>query len=248
MKKFFFILIFIPVLLFPMAASAQRPNQPPIQRPRSIDEDVVKISTTLIQVDATVLDKQGKIVTGLTADDFEIYENGRKRQITNLSFVELAPANVASSTDGKSRSKSTSDISVPNRTRHTEAHRTLALVIDDLGLAASSIDGLKHALDKFVDEQMQSGDLVAIVRTGRGAGALQQFTSDKRLLHAIIKRIRWNPGGRAGVTVFQPVSPDDAGAMKPNSAGIMDMVEGNKKFDALREDIFVAFYHIHDAR
>jgi hypothetical protein len=43
---------------------------------------------------------------------------------------------------------------------------------------------VREGLRKFVDEQMQEGDLVAIIRTGGGVGALQQFTTDKQLLHA----------------------------------------------------------------
>ncbi len=48
--------------------------------------------------------------------------------------------------------------------------------------AASAVCALKN----FVDGQMQPGDLIAIVRTGAGMGALQQFTADKRVLYAAI--------------------------------------------------------------
>ncbi len=51
-------------------------------------EDVVKISTSLIQVDVTVTDKSGKVVRDLKPEDFEIYENGVKQNITNFSFVD----------------------------------------------------------------------------------------------------------------------------------------------------------------
>mgnify|MGYP000346616369 CR=1 FL=1 len=44
---------------------------------------------------------------------------------------------------------------------------------------------------------MQPGDLVAIVRTGGGMGALQSFTADKRQLAAAIERVKWNGNGRA---------------------------------------------------
>ena len=37
---------------------------------------------------------------------------------------------------------------------------------------------------------MQPGDLAAILRTGSGMGMLQQFTADKRILHAAIERRR----------------------------------------------------------
>src|ERR1700686_1102918 len=88
------------VLLFPIATSSQvptqRPHRPiPPARPR-IEEEIVRIPTTLIRVGApTVLDNKDKIVTGLTADDFEIYENNKNQQITNFPLVELAPNKAA---------------------------------------------------------------------------------------------------------------------------------------------------------
>src|SRR5258708_14550317 len=52
---------------------------------------------------------------------------------------------------------------------------------------------VQRALRNFVDSQMVPGDLVSILRTAGGAGALQQFTSDKRILGAAIGRVRFNP-------------------------------------------------------
>ena len=46
---------------------------------------------------------------------------------------------------------------------------------------------------------MQPNDVVAVLRTGAGIGVLQQFTSDKRQLHAAINNVRWNPLGRGGL-------------------------------------------------
>ncbi len=81
-----FSLLFL-VGLLAAAVSAQNPTSTPPQT----DGDVVKISTSLIQIDATVTDKDGNIVTDLTADDFEVYENDEKQIITNLSFIALQP-------------------------------------------------------------------------------------------------------------------------------------------------------------
>ena len=63
----------------------------------------------------------------------------------------------------------------------------------------------RRALKKFVDEQMQEGDLVAIIRTGGGIGALQQFTTDKRQLYAAIDKVRWNPTGTGQIGTFGPM-------------------------------------------
>jgi len=207
------------IVLLLVLSSVSTWAQTPVQHPKPGGEDVVKITTSLIQVDATVLDKKGKPVKGLTADDFEIYENGKKQAITNFSFVEL----------GSEKEKTTEQIAakpvkgavapppVPVKLRPEQVHRTVALVVDDLGLSVMSVDVVKTALKKFVDEQMLPGDVVAIIRTGSGAGALQQFTTDKRILHAAIDRVRWNPHGRAGVNLFAVADPSIEGAARVGS-------------------------------
>src|ERR1041385_8585363 len=54
------------------------------------DNDVVKISTNLIQVDVTVTDAMGKVIRDLKPEDVEIYENGQKQKISHFSFISAA--------------------------------------------------------------------------------------------------------------------------------------------------------------
>src|SRR5207247_1242129 len=49
------------------------------------EKPVVRVSLELIQVDAVVTDGAGRYVTDLTADDFELREDGRLRAITHCS-------------------------------------------------------------------------------------------------------------------------------------------------------------------
>ncbi|MCA1632072.1 MAG: VWA domain-containing protein, partial [Acidobacteria bacterium] len=83
--------------------------------------------------------------------------------------------------------------------------RTVALVFDDLNTSFESIPPLRAALRKYVEEQVRPGDLVAIIRTGGDAGALQQFTSDRRQLLAAVERVRWNPCSSRGLYITTPV-------------------------------------------
>lgn len=163
------------------------------QTPLKDDDDVVKISTNLIQIDATVTDKKGNIIRDLTANDFEIYENDEKQPITNFSFVELRPVEAADSLAQipKPDKNALVSPSVPVKLRPEQVRRTIALVVDDLGLSFANTLWIQKALKKFVDEQMEPGDLVAIIRTNGGIGALQQFTSDKQQLYAAIKKVRF---------------------------------------------------------
>src|SRR4030095_12161940 len=142
----------------------------------------------------------------------KLYENAKKQPITNFAFVELETDKSTEQVATKPEKNAIPLPLAPSRLRPEQVHRSIALVGDDLGLSVGSIDQVKSSLKKFVDEQMQPGDVVAIIRTGSGAGALQQFTTDKRILHAAIARIRWNPHGRGGISIFQVASPSDEGA------------------------------------
>ena len=50
-------------------------------------EEVVRITTNLIQIDVTVTDKDGQVVPGLTADDFELFENGQRQNVSGVTFI-----------------------------------------------------------------------------------------------------------------------------------------------------------------
>src|SRR5688572_30290929 len=62
----------------PSPTTQERPQQPEA-------DDVVRITTNLVQVDAVITDKNGKLVTDLKPEEVEIYENGREQKITNFS-------------------------------------------------------------------------------------------------------------------------------------------------------------------
>ena len=51
-------------------------------------EDVVRVSTDLVVVNVTVLDKAGKFVSGLKRADFQIFEDGTPQRISTFSAEE----------------------------------------------------------------------------------------------------------------------------------------------------------------
>jgi VWFA-related protein len=149
--------------------------------PKPDDEQPIRISTELVQVDVVVTDKSGKVVRGLTKDDFEVYEKGKKQQI---SFFEIVEA-------GKNRRSgdvaNQTDIEVsPQGLSGSEVRRIFSFIIDDLTIPYQDLIYVRQMLTYFVDNQMQPTDLVSIVRTVGGKGLLQQLTSDKDLLRRAI--------------------------------------------------------------
>src|SRR5258705_4989961 len=188
------LLLLLLTLLLSTPAFAQSPAPSPVpQKKVTGSDDVVRTTTNLVQLDVVVTDKEGKPVTDLQPEDFEIIEDQHKQQITNFSYIMLGPnASISQPADVP---RKTGAPVAPAPLRPEQVHRTIALVVDDLGLSFESIISVKDALRKFVNTQMQPNDLVAVLRTSRGIGSMQQFTSDKRQLDAAIKGINWYPSG-----------------------------------------------------
>lgn len=217
------------------------PAQPPSQ---ADDEEVVRITTNLVQIDAVVTDKKGNLVTDLRPEEIELFEDGRPQKITNFSFVPMAGDTAQAPPAPAANADKAAPPLPPVRLKPEQVRRTLALVVDDLGLSFESTHFVRRALKKFVDEQLQPGDLVAIIRTAGGMGALQQFTSDKRQLYAAIERVRWNPQGRGGVSAFAPLETNPGEQARADAEnGVEDKEEeptrsGIEDLNRFREDIF----------
>src|SRR5438105_3849666 len=68
----------------PQTSQAQKPEE----------ADVVRITTNLVQDDAVVTDKSGKVVTDLKPEEVQIFEDGRQQKVTHFSYyvAESPPA------------------------------------------------------------------------------------------------------------------------------------------------------------
>ena len=228
----------------PPSQTPARPNPSPVvNAPKAVDDqDVVKITTNLVQIDAVVTDKSGKRVVDLKPEEVEIYEDGQTRAITNFSYINLnstspppppAPVDQKASVVGAPV--------VPRRLRPEQVRRTIALVVDDLGLSFESAFHVRQSLKKFLDEQLQPDDLVAIIRTSGGIGALQSFTTDRRQLYAAVDKVKWNLIGRSEIAANPFIST--AGMMTredPASHGgvLKAEMEVEKIVSKLRQDMF----------
>ncbi|MBN2318412.1 MAG: tetratricopeptide repeat protein [Acidobacteria bacterium] len=163
---------------------------------------IFRVDVNIVQVDAVVTDKEGRPVIDLTAEDFIVLQDGKPQEITNFSLVRLQPLVIPRSAMQKSPQESRGALLPPPQTpvplTPEEVRRVVALVVDDLGLSFSNMVRSREAIRKWIDEEMQPGDLVAVITTGLGMGGLQQFTGDRRILHEAIDRLHFNILSRVG--------------------------------------------------
>lgn len=152
----------------------------------------IRVGIEEVRIDAVVLDKNGRQIDSLTADDFELYQDGKMQKLISCSYI----SEIQESTNRKSYDAFSLNSTPMIKKDHIR--RTIAFLIDDNSMSFEHIHYTRMALRKYVESQMQSGDVVGILRTSDGSGRHQQFSSDKRLLLSAINRIRWGIGTFAG--------------------------------------------------
>lgn len=227
MKKFETLLLFMLVA----SASTVSLNQVPAPSGTPDVDDVVKITTKLVQVDVVVTDKKGNQVRDLRPGDFELLQDGKPQQIVGMTYVSLEELSAA---------KPEADAPPVRSGRNAGANRIIALVVDD-GICATSITGINTARDgikRFINEGMGPRDYIAIYQTRVGSSMLQQYTNDKAALLRAAEKIRWRPPvmggcGHSDGSFNEPARPYKVTNVSPNE---QFEPEAERKIREYRED------------
>jgi VWFA-related protein len=151
---------------------APAPQQPPI---------TFRAEVNYVEVDTRVLDKDGKFVTGLKADDFQVFEDGKPQKVSAFSVVNIP-------VERAERPLFASKPIEPDV--HTNMQgadgRIYVIVLDDLHTAALRSQRVKMAAKQFIERYIGANDLAAVVHTSGRSDAGQEFTSSQqRLLRAV---------------------------------------------------------------
>jgi len=172
----------------------------------------LRVTVNLVQVDATVTDSKGNPVPDLKASDFRVLLDGKPQDLKNCTYVQLSgapePAPAKTAPTKETKTTTAAQPAMPAAPIKLEdVRRTIVLFVGDLLTSSESMAGIRAGLKKFVEEQVHPGDLVAIVRSSAGLGALQDFTPDKRMLLAAVDKVSWTSSaiGMGGAEAYAPI-------------------------------------------
>ena len=172
----------------------------------------MRVTVNLVQVDATVTNAQGNPMPDLRAADFRVLLDGKPQELKYCNYIRLSevlePPLVGTAPAIEAKVTTAAQPAMPaGFIKREQVRRTIVLFIGDLLTSAESMPGIRAGLKKFVQEQVQPGDLVAIVRSSAGLGALQDFTPDKRMLVAAVERVGWTPHaiGIGGASAYEMI-------------------------------------------
>jgi VWFA-related protein len=164
----------------------------------------INLTVSEVRLDAVVLDKKGRPITDLTSADFEVYQDRMPQEVIDTTYVgEPSDAEAQSAIVGKKESRNLPLLPTPELTRN-DVHRTIIFIVDDISMSFEYLSYTKMALKRFVERQMQPGDLIAVLKTGYGSSYLNMFLADKRqIMTRIDTAIRWssNAGFAYGVSM-----------------------------------------------
>jgi VWFA-related protein len=150
------------------------------------DEPLLRIKTELVQIDVVVTDKQGKLARDLKRVDFELFEEGKKQEITHFAVGTAAqPARWLAVEKKRPDEKSPVD-SAPVE---IQAGRYIVIAVDDFHLAPENLLIAKRTLNRFINEQMVAGDQMAVATTSGNIGMFQQFTNERDVLERAVNRL-----------------------------------------------------------
>jgi VWFA-related protein len=155
------------------------------------EEFKIQVSVDEVILDAVVLDGKGRQITDLAADDFKIYQDGRRQEVTSCVYIKHKTAQTGQPARLKD-AKVMPPIATPLLKRE-DVQRTLVFIVDNRDIGPEDSNHAIMALQKFVETQMDAGDLVAIVPTAGGSSALQMFSSDKRYLLSVVEGLKRTP-------------------------------------------------------
>ncbi|HMJ25460.1 MAG TPA: VWA domain-containing protein [Pyrinomonadaceae bacterium] len=197
-QTFQLLLVACCVLSSQISGQTQKPSQPQ-------PDEVIRVNTELVQTDLTVVDKRGRFVDGLKAEQFELRVDAKPQPLIFFEQV-AAGSSVEEKQLAAARTANKRAIASPDNKASLDRGRLIFFFVDDVHLTGESLTRARSLLSHFVADQMAANDRVAVVSTSGQIGFLQQLTDNKAVLREAIARLnyKFNPETTAsGVSISE---------------------------------------------
>ncbi len=147
-----------------------------------------RVGVRVLLVDVIVTDEDGRFVSELSVEDFELYENGEPRDITAFRLIELPepPRRSEPVESGADVVPLFADYGVATNDG-TESGRLFVLVLDDLHVDARRSSRVRELARGFLERSLGPHDLVSVSFT---SGLYRPFTMNRAALVSLAKASR----------------------------------------------------------
>jgi VWFA-related protein len=169
-------------------------------QPYTPDENgTIRVQSTSVELNVVVRDANGRPVTGLKKEDFQVFDQGKKQNISAFS-VEYANAPAATPSE-KVEAQRTAPPPVPPR--------YLAMYFDDMNMSTADLAFARKAAIGFVSKNMSETDRGGVFTSS--TTVTQQFTSNKQeILATLGKLLSHQQAATFGSTACPKITPYEA--------------------------------------
>jgi VWFA-related protein len=174
-------------LLTTSAGSSLSAQQTPARAPGQ--QPTFRVTIDAVQTDAIVRNGQDQFVADLTKNDFEIYEDGVKQELTSLTLVHGGRVHNLATPPPPPTEEGI--ILPPSRPKNDAAGRIFLIIVDDLHLDFRNTGRIRDLFKKISKSLVHEGDMFSIVSTGPSSLAIDP-TYDRKILDEAIKKITGN--------------------------------------------------------
>jgi VWFA-related protein len=169
--------------------SAQTPAQPPAQPPSTTatqQKPTFRVQVDLVTNDIVVRDDKGNFIPDLKKDEFEVYEDGVKQDLTSMTVV--TGGRVTNVLAPPPPPPPEGIILPPSRPKTDVSGRIFLFFVDDLHLQFHNTGRVRDLFKRISKELVHDGDMFGIVSSGPSSIAVD-MTYDKARLDEAIKKI-----------------------------------------------------------
>jgi len=165
------------------------PAWPQNANPPSQNNSRIRVTTELVLVNVIARDKKGNLIKDLKREDFTVFEDGKKQDISSFDFEnvdQLATAGAAEATVSGAAGQGAL-LKQPAQTANTinaRDRRLVLLFFDFSAMDPEQIDRSVDAAKKFVQTKMQPADMIALVSLATNLRIDLDFTDDKTKIAA----------------------------------------------------------------
>lgn len=148
------------------------------------------VNVSVVNVDVYVTDKKGRPVTGLTRDDFQLFENKKPVEITNFYAVNAGkpvtppPVQTAAATPGAAAAPPPLPAELERVQTPEDQRLRLVIYIDNFNLHPFNRNRVIRELRAFIGQKLGRDDQLMLVTYDRELHVRRTFTSDPSLIAA----------------------------------------------------------------
>lgn len=183
----------LPVLLCLMACLGLASIS--MAQPSAGDVFIDRVDVNVVNLEVFVTDRQGNRVNDLTADDFEVFEDGRPVEVTNF-YTFVRPDQITTSFDSDRALVEGQEEEISLEAIPQDQRLALLIFIDNFNLKTTSRNRVLKQMRGFVEERLAQGDQISIMVGNRGAETVVPFSRSSQEIFSGFDKVRKMTGYR----------------------------------------------------